>query len=110
MLGHFKELLGSIVKNPHQKIGELSMLTPEEEQQLLYQFNDSKVEYPRDKTIVDLFEEQAAKTPEAIAVVFEEEQLNYKQLNEKANQLAHYLRDAGSKRRNTCTNLYRSRP
>ncbi|MEJ7831238.1 MAG: condensation domain-containing protein, partial [Segetibacter sp.] len=95
MLGHFKTLLGSIVKNPLQKISELSILTSEEEQQLLYQFNESKVEYPRDRTIIDLFEEQAAKTPETTAAVFEEEQLNYKQLNKKANQLAHYLRDKG---------------
>ena len=74
MMDHFKTLLGSIVKSPQQKIGELAnAYTREEEQQLLVEFNDTKVDYPKDKTIVDLFEEQAAKTPGAIAVVFEEE-------------------------------------
>ena len=92
---HFKTLLSSIVKNPQQKIGELKMLTEKEEHQLLYDFNDTVVDYPKDKTIVGLFEEQAIKMPEAIAVVFEEEQLTYRDLNERANQLAHYLRRKG---------------
>jgi amino acid adenylation domain-containing protein len=73
------------------------MLTAAEEHQLLVEFNDTAVDYPKDKTITDLFEEQASKTPEGIAVVFEEEQLSYKQLNERANQLAHYLRSRGVK-------------
>jgi len=97
MLGHFKELLSSIVKNPQQKIGKLPMLTKAEEQQLLVEFNNTKIDYPKDKTIVDLFEEQAERTPQATAVVFENEQLSYQQLNEKANQLAHYLRSLGVK-------------
>ena len=97
MMDHFKTLLSSIVNAPHQKIGMLPMLTMEEEHQLLYTFNDTKVDYPKDKTIIKLFEEQSAKTPEAIAVVFEEEQLTYKQLNEKANKLAHFLRGKGVK-------------
>jgi non-ribosomal peptide synthetase component F len=97
MMDHFKELLVSIVKNPQQKIGELQMLTKAEEPQLLVEFNDTAVDYPKDKTIVDLFEEQAAKTPGAIAIVFEEEQLSYRQLNERANQLAYYLRSRGVK-------------
>ena len=73
------------------------MLTREEEQQLLIEFNNTTVNYPKDKTIIDVFEEQVAKTPGAIAVVFEEEQLNYAALNEKANQLAQYLRSRGVK-------------
>ncbi|MEJ7675840.1 MAG: amino acid adenylation domain-containing protein [Chitinophagaceae bacterium] len=97
MMDHFITLLNSIVKAPEQKIGELAMLTKEEEQQLLVDFNDTVVDYPKDKTIVDLFEEQALKTPEGIAIIFEEKQLNYQQLNEKANQLAHYLRSKGVK-------------
>ena len=95
MIGHFETLLDSIVKDPLQKIDTLKILTPVEEHQLLVEFNDTKVDFPKDKTVVSLFEEQAAKTPEAIAVVFEKEQLSYKQLNEKANQLAHYLRSVG---------------
>lgn len=93
MMDHFKTLLSSIVKDPYKKIGELGMLTGKEVHQLLVEFNDTKVNYPTDKTIVDLFEEQAASTPQSIAAVFEEQHLNYKQLNEKANQLAHYLRN-----------------
>ncbi len=62
MTDHFKELLTSIVKSPQQKIGELQMLTKSEEQQLLVEFNDTAVDYPKDKIIVDLFEEQAARS------------------------------------------------
>ncbi len=61
MIGHYKELLGSIVKQPYQKIGLLPMLTAAEEHQLLVEFNDTAVDYPKDKTIVDLFEEQVVK-------------------------------------------------
>ncbi|WP_281926027.1 AMP-binding protein, partial [Flavobacterium collinsii] len=74
-----------------QPVGSLSMLTKEEEYQLLHLFNDTTVAYPKDKTIVDLFEEQVKKTPDAIAVVYEGETLSYRELNEKSNQLGHYL-------------------
>ena len=95
MITHYKELITSIVSTPQSKIGVMPMLTKAEEHELLVEFNDTKVDYPRDKTIVDLFEEQVAKTPEAIAAVFDEEQLTYAQLNGRANQLAHYLKDKG---------------
>jgi non-ribosomal peptide synthetase component F len=97
MLSHFKELLNSIVEEPGQKIGELAMLTKEEEQQLLVEFNDNGIEYPKDKNIIDLFEEQVGKTPGARAVVFEDESLSYQELNVRSNQLAHYLRNKGVK-------------
>ena len=96
MIGHFKELLSSIVQFPQQKIGSLSILSESEHKQLL-SFNHSKVEYPKDKTIVDLFEAQAVLTPDDIAIVFEEHTLTYKTLNERSNQLAHYLRSRGVK-------------
>jgi hypothetical protein len=70
---------------------------PEAEYQLLTSFNSSSSGYPSDKTIVDLFEEQVTKTPEAVAVVFEGGQLSYQQLNERANQLAFHLRTKGVK-------------
>ncbi|MEJ7827806.1 MAG: condensation domain-containing protein, partial [Segetibacter sp.] len=95
IIGHYKQLLSSLVKQPSEKIGLLQMLTAEEEHQLLEKFNDTAVNYPKNETIVDLFEEQAARTPDAIALVFEEKQLTYKELNKKANQLAHYLRSKG---------------
>ncbi|MEJ7829176.1 MAG: amino acid adenylation domain-containing protein, partial [Segetibacter sp.] len=97
MVGHYKELLSSIVKEPKQKIGKLSMLTDAEKHQLLADFNGTSVAYPKDKTVVDLFEEQAVETPDSIAVVFEEERLTYTELNKRSNQLAHYLQSKGVK-------------
>jgi amino acid adenylation domain-containing protein len=90
MASHFEMLLTAIVDNPEQAISQLPMLTDQEIQQLLA-WNDTATDYPLDKTIVDLFEQQVEKTPSNIAVVFEEQQLTYQQLNEQANQLAHYL-------------------
>ncbi len=81
MVKHFQELLSSIAGDPKQTIGNLSMLTSAEENQLLVEFNNKIVSYPRDKTVVNLFEEQVSKTPDSIAVVFEKEQLTYQQLN-----------------------------
>ncbi|MEO5648085.1 MAG: condensation domain-containing protein, partial [Chitinophagaceae bacterium] len=94
---HFSELLSSITKNPLEQVGRLKMLTDREEDQFLKGFNNTASEYPRDKTIVDLFEEQAEKTPDKIAVIFEEEELSYRELNERSNQLANYLRSKGVK-------------
>ncbi|HEW97759.1 MAG: hypothetical protein DRR16_17350, partial [Candidatus Parabeggiatoa sp. nov. 3] len=88
--GHLQTLLTGIVENPKTPIHELRLLTKAEHQQLLA-WNDTATDYPHDKTIIDLFEEQVDKTPDAIAVVFEEQQLTYRKLNQKANQLAHYL-------------------
>jgi non-ribosomal peptide synthetase component F len=72
-------------------------ILPGTEKELLAAFNITATDYPKDKTIVELFEEQVLKTPEAAAVVFEGSQLTYKELNEKANRLAHYLRHKGVK-------------
>ncbi|MCP4701907.1 MAG: amino acid adenylation domain-containing protein, partial [Gammaproteobacteria bacterium] len=90
MAGHFRILLEGIAANPLQPIHALPLLT-EAEQQQLQAWNDTATDYPRDKTIVDLFEQQVEKTPSNIAAVFENQQLTYQQLNEKANQLAHHL-------------------
>lgn len=95
MLGHFRNLLEGIVANPEQRISELPLLTETEKHQLLVEWNDTKREYPKDKCIHEMFEEQVEKTPDAIAVVFEEQQLTYRELNTRANQLAHYLRKLG---------------
>jgi non-ribosomal peptide synthetase component F len=73
MITHFKTLLISIVNNPQQAIGSLPMLNQQETNQLLVDFNDTGSPYPADKTIIDLFEEQVKKTPEATALVFETE-------------------------------------
>ncbi|KYC42726.1 non-ribosomal peptide synthetase [Scytonema hofmannii PCC 7110] len=95
MLGHFVTLLESIVANPQERIFQLPMLTAVEQQQLLIDWNDTFVDYPSDKCIHQLFEEQVARTPDAVAVVFGNEQLTYHELNSRANQLAHYLRSLG---------------
>ena len=91
-LNHLEMLLHSIVVNPEGPINSLNYLSEEEEHQLLTKFNDTKVDYPKDKTIVDLFEAQVTKTPTNIAVVFEKKELTYQELNEQANQLGNYLR------------------
>ena len=95
MLGHFQTLLQGIVENPDQRISDLPILTQAERQQLLVEWNDTTTEYPRDKCIHQLFEEQVERTPDATAVVFEDQQLTYRELNKRANQLAHYLRKQG---------------
>ncbi|MFD2943649.1 non-ribosomal peptide synthetase, partial [Flavobacterium notoginsengisoli] len=91
MLGHYEQLLAGIVADASQPIGSLSMLSAQEKHQLLDVFNATGVDYPLDRTVVDLFEEQVVKSPDAIAVVFEGEQLSYRELDERSNQLAHYL-------------------
>ncbi|MCP4697736.1 MAG: amino acid adenylation domain-containing protein, partial [Gammaproteobacteria bacterium] len=90
MWGHLRTLLTALAGNPQQSIRQLPILTEKETRQLLA-WNDTAADYPLDKTIVDLFERQVEKTPSNIAAVFEEQQLTYRQLNEKANQLAHHL-------------------
>ncbi|MDJ0620296.1 MAG: amino acid adenylation domain-containing protein [Calothrix sp. MO_192.B10] len=97
MLAHFHTLLEGLVANPEQSISTLPLLTIAEQQQLLVEWNDTSAEYPQDKCIHQLFEEQAERTPEAVAVVFEGESLTYFELNQQANQLAHYLQELGVK-------------
>ena len=94
-IGHFKTLLEAIVVNPQGRVGELPLLTGAERHQLLVEWNNTKVEYPQDKCIHQLFEEQVERSPDAVAVVFEDKQLTYRELNERANQLAHYLQSLG---------------
>nr|MBA3356212.1 amino acid adenylation domain-containing protein [Pyrinomonadaceae bacterium] len=93
MLGHFQVLLEGIVANPQQRLSALPLLTDPERHQLLVEWNDTSTTYPRQQCIHGLFETQVERTPNAIAVVFEEEQLTYGELNRRANQVAHYLRE-----------------
>ncbi|MCK5522105.1 MAG: amino acid adenylation domain-containing protein [Thiomargarita sp.] len=95
MAGHFKTLLEGIIANPEQLISNLPLLTDAEQRQLLVEWNNTQTEYPQDQCIHQLFEAQVEKTPDAIALVFEDQQLTYRQLNNKANQLAHYLKTLG---------------
>jgi len=96
MVGHFQTLLEGIVKSPQQPIAELPLLTETEYQQLMA-WNDTATDYPVDQCIHQLFEAQVDKTPDAVAVVFEGQQLTYRELNNKANQLAHHLQTIGVK-------------
>jgi glutamate-1-semialdehyde-2,1-aminomutase len=95
MAGHFKTLLEGIISNPQQSIAKLPMLTEAERQQILFDWNDTNAEFPSALCIHQLFEQQVEQTPEAIAVVFEEKELTYHELNQKANQLAHHLQSLG---------------
>ena len=92
MQEHFKTLLESIVAQPDCAISELPLLTTTEQHQLLVSWNDTGEEHAKDTCIHYLFEEQAERTPEAVAVVFEDQRLTYRELNSRANQLAHYLK------------------
>jgi amino acid adenylation domain-containing protein len=97
MVGHFQTLLEDIVANPQARISELPILTEPERYQILVEWNDTKVNYPLNKSLHQLFEEQVERTSEAIAVVFEHQKLTYEQLNSQANQLARYLQQLGVK-------------
>ncbi|AOX02682.1 hypothetical protein BJP34_27465 [Moorena producens PAL-8-15-08-1] len=95
MATHFQNLLSAIVENPQLRVGEFPLLSEGERHQLLLEWNDTASEYPKEKCIHQLFEEQVEKTPDAIAVVFDQQQLTYHQLNQRANQLAHHLQNLG---------------
>ncbi|MHC5933206.1 non-ribosomal peptide synthetase [Nostoc sp.] len=98
MLGHFQSLLEGIVVNPDQQISKLPILSEAERQQLLVEWNNTQADYPSKQCIHNLFEaqvERASLTSDAVAVVFEDQQLTYQELNARANQLAHYLRSLG---------------
>lgn len=91
LIKHYKQLVRSILANPEEKIVEINYLSQSEEQQLLEVCNQTEVQYPKQTSIVDLFEEQVAKTPNNIALVFQGKELTYSELNEQSNQLAQYL-------------------
>ncbi len=95
MAGHFLAMLEGIVSNPNERLSRLPLLTEAERHQLLVDWNETQVDYPANACIHELFEAQAQRTPEAVAVEFEGSQLCYRELNERANQLAHYLRGMG---------------
>lgn len=91
-------IINQILQNSEIKLKDIEIVTPDEKQKILYDFNDTKADYPKDKTICKLFEEQVEKTPNNIAICFEDKKLTYKELNEKANSLAYYLRNNNIKR------------
>ncbi|MEE1281150.1 MAG: amino acid adenylation domain-containing protein, partial [Acutalibacteraceae bacterium] len=97
ILDRIVKICDEISINPNIKISEINFITDVEENKVLSEFNNTVTDYPREKTVAQLLEEQAIATPDKIAVKFENEQLTYKELNEKANALAYKLREAGVK-------------
>jgi len=92
---HYLRLLESIAANPNLKVSQLEILTEQERSELLFGFNNTAKDYPRDLCVHELFEQQVERTPDAVALVFEDQQLTYAELNARANRLARYLRSKG---------------
>jgi len=95
MLTHFQTLLEGIVANSEQRLADLPLLSEGDRHQLLVQWNNTQAEYPKHFCIHQLFEAQVEQTPEAVAVTFADQQLTYQELNNRSNQLAHYLKTLG---------------
>jgi amino acid adenylation domain-containing protein len=95
MAGHWHMLLEGIVADPGQRLSQLPLLTEAERQQLLVDWNTTQRDYPRERCLHQLIEAQVERAPEAIAVVYEGHSLTYRELNARANQLAHYLQSLG---------------
>ncbi len=91
----FQILMQGIVADPLQPVSSLPLLSDEDRRQLLVEWNDTARDYPQQSCIHELFEQQVARTSEQVAVVFGEEKVSYRELNERANQLAHHLRSLG---------------
>ncbi|RLT97984.1 non-ribosomal peptide synthetase [Ketobacter sp.] len=95
MVEHFKQVIGSAITDPNQAIGSLNILTADDRQRLLQEYNATDADLPLDDCIHSLFERQVVAQPDAVALVSGTERLTYGQLNERANRLAHYLVELG---------------
>jgi amino acid adenylation domain-containing protein len=95
MLGHFRSLLEGIAADPDRRLSVLPLMTEAERHRLLAEWNDTAADYPRDQCIHELFEAQAERTPTAVALVCRDRRVTYRELNARANQLAHHLRRRG---------------
>ncbi|CAH1206501.1 Gramicidin S synthase 2 [Paenibacillus plantiphilus] len=93
--GHVRQLIHAVVNEQDALVKDIVLLTNDEINLYMNKFNDTKAEYPSDRTVHSLFEEQVRKTPDHVAVVHEEERLTYAELNARANRLAHALREQG---------------
>jgi len=91
LLGHMRQVLEQVVTAPSCRLDELDLLTEEEREQLLIEWNATASDYPRDACIHELFEQQVVRAPQAVALIFEDISLSYGELNQRANRLAHYL-------------------
>jgi amino acid adenylation domain-containing protein len=95
MVGHYQTLLAAAAAEPDLALADLPMLTAPEREQIVVGWNQTEAPYPKDRFVHQLFEEQAARTPDAVALVFENQSLTYRELNAKSNQLARHLQKAG---------------
>ncbi|MDZ8085081.1 MAG: amino acid adenylation domain-containing protein [Nostoc sp. DedQUE12b] len=98
LISNFETLLENIVVNPEQHLSELSLLNASEQEQLLFKFNQTRANYPQDTSLHKLFEQQVELTPDSLALISESEELTYRQLNHRVNQLVHYLQKQGVKK------------
>lgn len=96
LLGHYTTLLEGMAAAPDNRVGRLPMLTGQERQRILHDWNDTARPYPLDICLHQLFEDQADKTPDRTAVVFENDRLTYRELNDRSNRLAHFLQSLGA--------------
>jgi len=96
MAGHFMELVNSLMINPDQKIRKIPLLTAKEKQLILGEWNATSVDFPKEKCIYQLFEEQVLKTPDSIAISDDHRKLTYTAMNDKANKLARHLHHSGA--------------
>ncbi|MBN2864186.1 MAG: amino acid adenylation domain-containing protein, partial [Bacteroidales bacterium] len=92
---HFCQVVQTVLRDPEIRIGEIDFLTEEERKKILFDFNISAKEYPKDKTIHELFEDQVRKTPDNVALVYENGEMSYRELAEKSDTLARTLRARG---------------
>jgi len=96
MIGHYLTLLKGIATDPDRSIAELALLTPGERKRIVLQWNDTAANLPKERCIHQLFEAQARQTPNRVALEFDGQQLTYRELNRRANQLARHLRTLGA--------------
>ncbi|NOQ25383.1 MAG: amino acid adenylation domain-containing protein [Bacteroidales bacterium] len=92
---YFKNIVSAVINDQNKKISDIDIISDEEKSQLLYEFNNTKADYPKEKTIIQLFEEQVVKAPNRVAVVFNGNNLTYCEINNKANQLGRLLQKKG---------------
>ncbi|MDZ8261485.1 amino acid adenylation domain-containing protein [Nostoc sp. ChiQUE01b] len=94
-INNFQTLLENIVANPEQHLSELSLLTASEQEKLLFKFNQTRADYSQQVSLHQLFEQQVELTPLSVALISDSEEITYRQLNHRVNQLAHYLQKQG---------------
>ncbi|CAM2066017.1 Amino acid adenylation domain-containing protein [Sulfidibacter corallicola] len=95
MASHFQVLLDGILANPDEKIGDLPILSEEEKAKIVVDWNDNRTSYPKERCPFHQFEEQAYKNPDKVALIHEDTEISYGELNRQANQMAHCLIEMG---------------